>query len=371
MRLNSQIKRLILSRTETGQIMTSFRPEGDNEWSWMRLRRPVSDHVLMDEISPGIYECVALDGLPSKGPSNSDNPPNSFRTRDLFIHHPDPKKPNHWKYVSRLDDRITLLNGEKVLPIPVEGRIRQSELVKEAAMMGVGRAAPGLLVFRSGNAAALSPSEFVDRIWPLVESANSLAETFGRIPKDLIVVMPAEAEYPRTDKGTFIRAQLYEQYSTTIDMAYHNFENEEAGTLQLDIQELEAWLLSKFRNEFGVTLETVESDIFSAGVDSLQTMRMWGILKRELNLGDRAGELSQNIVFEKGNVQSLAKHLYYMRTSERSEEVDEVKIMGELIEKYSDFKRDVIGNFPPAEKYTVVSEHTISKALISETESRL
>jgi len=114
----------------------------------MRLLRPIADHVLMDEIAPGVFECVALDGLPSKGPSNSSQPLNSFRTRDLFTRHPDPNKSNFYKYLSRLDDRITLINGEKVLPIPIEGRIRQHQLVKEAAMFGVGRSFPGLLVFK-------------------------------------------------------------------------------------------------------------------------------------------------------------------------------------------------------------------------------
>lgn len=327
----------------------------------MRLKRPVADHVLMDEISPGIYECVALDGLPSKGPSNSDDPPNSFRTRDLFIRHPDLNKPNYWKYVSRLDDRITLLNGEKVLPIPVEGRIRQSELVKEAAMMGVGRAAPGLLVFRSDNAAKLTNEEYMARIWPLIESANYVAETFGRIPKELVVLLPADADYPRTDKGTFIRAQLYEKYATVIDEIYSRFENDEVGTLQLDVPNLEVWLTSKFRDEFNVIMDTVESDIFSAGVDSLQTMRMWGIIKKELDLGDRAGELSQNVVFEKGNIRSLAKHLYFLRTSEGDEDVDEIKLMRELIEKYSDFKRVTVGDPPQPEKNFVVSGHRVSK----------
>ena len=108
--------------TETGQIMTSFRPPGDKEWSYMRVWPPVADYSLFDEIAPGVFECVALDGLPSKGPSNSDDPPKSFRTADLFTRHPDPKKSNYYKYLSRLDDRLTLVNGEKVLPIPIEGK---------------------------------------------------------------------------------------------------------------------------------------------------------------------------------------------------------------------------------------------------------
>lgn len=230
--------------TETGFIMNSFRPAGDNEWNYLRLHRPVADFVLMDEISPGVFECVALDGLPSKDTTNSDDPPNSFRTRDLFTRHPDPAKSNFWKYLSRLDDRITLVNGEKVLPIPIEGHIRQHELVHEVAVFGVQKTVPGAMIFRSEYAAALSDEEFLSRIWPQIEEANSEAETFSHIPRDLVVVMPSGTVYPRTDKGTIIRTQLYEQFASTIDAAYERFESgatqgDTDDLLQLDVPALE------------------------------------------------------------------------------------------------------------------------------------
>ena len=79
-------------RTETGRLMTSERPPGDLDWNYLRILPKVEPFVMMDEIAPGIYECVALDGLKSKSTINSDDPPNSFRTRDLFTKHP--SKPN-------------------------------------------------------------------------------------------------------------------------------------------------------------------------------------------------------------------------------------------------------------------------------------
>ncbi|KAK5125717.1 hypothetical protein LTR85_011991 [Meristemomyces frigidus] len=325
--------------TETGQIMTSFRPPGDTEWSYMRLHRPVADHTLMDEIAPGIFECVALDGLPSKGPCNSDSPPNSFRTADLFTRHPDPAKSNFYKYLSRLDDRITLVNGEKVLPIPIEGRIREDELVREAAIFGFQRTVPGVIIFKSERAADLPDEEFLEAVWPAVEAANIRAESFSRVPKELVMVKGADVIYPRTDKGTFIRAQLYQQFANDIDKVYQGFEHGQAGTLRLDIAELEAFLLDKFRKALGVPLPDAETDIFSAGVDSLQTTRMWRIIKQNLDLGEKGDSVSQNIVFEKGNVRSLATHLFQLRTGEAAEDENEIDAMREMIDKYSDFTR--------------------------------
>lgn len=333
--------------TETGQIMTSFRPPGDKEWQYLRLHRPVADNTLMDEIAPGVFECVGLDGLPSKGPSNSKppysdkNPENSFRTADLFTRHPDSAKSNYWKYLSRLDDRITLVNGEKVLPIPMEGRMRQEDVVREAVVFGYQRTVPGVLIFRSAeHGTELSDDEFMEQVWPPIEAANTSAESFSRIPKDLVVVKGADVTYPRTDKGTCIRAQVYEQFAEEIKQAYRSFEagSIQGGGLQLDVAGLEAWLLSKFRNELSIPLPDAKTDIFSAGVDSLQTTRIWRMIKKDLDLGEGGKDMSQNVVFEKGTVRALAAYLYALRTGkEVKEEEDEIEVMRELINKYSTF----------------------------------
>jgi thioester reductase-like protein len=347
--------------TETGQIMTSFRPPGDDEWQYMRLHKPVADHTLMDEIAPGVFECVGLDGLPSKGPSNSKppysktNPENSFRTADLFTRHPDPRKSNFYKYLSRLDDRITLVNGEKVLPIPIENRIREEALVREAAVFGFERSVPGALIFRSAeHGLEMTDEEYLQAVWPAVEAANMAAETFSRVPRDLVIVKGPEVMYPRTDKGTFIRAQLYQQFAEDIDPAYRRFESEgnKADGLQLDIPQLEDWLLNKFRNDLRIPLPDASTDIFSAGVDSLQTTRIWRAIKKELDLGGQA--LGQNVVFEKGTVKALAQHLYSLRTGDTTESEDEIQIMRGLIDKYSYFTHHFPTGVPQPVKDVVI-----------------
>jgi nucleoside-diphosphate-sugar epimerase len=319
--------------------MNSFRPPGDNDWNYLRILPSTKEHLIMDEVAPGLYECVALESLSSKGATNSDDPPNSFRTRDLFACHPDPSKTNLWKFVSRLDDRITLVNGEKVLPIPIEGRIRQDRLIKEAAVFGIGRSAPGVLIFKSDAASDLTDDEYLDAIWSTIESANCGAESFSLLSKDLVITLPVDTTYPQTAKGTIIRETLYQQFAGVIEEAYARFENGQVGSLQLDIPELEAFIIKKFFEELGVYLESVETDIFTAGVNSLQTTRMWSMLKKELDLGGRNGYLSQNVVFEKGNVKELAKHLYSFRTGQEEEDSDELWSMRQLIENYSSFEK--------------------------------
>ena len=169
----------------------------------------------MKPVSEGsaVCECIVLDGHRGKSISNSNDPPNSFHTSDLFIAHP--SIPNSWKFLGRADDRVTLLNGEKVLPLPIEGRIMQDALVKEAVVFGVDREIPGLLVFKADtdDANILSYDEYIDRVWPSIRDANTYAERFSQIGRDMIIVLGPDVEYPCTDKSTIKRAQVCQRYS--------------------------------------------------------------------------------------------------------------------------------------------------------------
>lgn len=337
--------------TETGQLMTSYRgiPPTDREWSYLRLWRPVADHTLMDEIAPGVFEAVGLDGLPSKGPSNAKppfsatNPENSFRTADLFTRHPDPRKSNFYKYLSRLDDRITLVMGEKVLPLPMEGRIRQEEIVREAVVFGVQQSTPGVLIFRpSDKVQNMSDADYLETVWPAVKAANARAESFSRIMKELVVLVGADRDYPKTDKGTFIRAQVYQKFDAEIKAAYANLENLAANSnkLELSVPELEEWLLARLRDDLHAPLTDANSDIFAAGVDSLQTTRMSKMIRQHIELGEAGSSMSTNVVFECGTVHRLAKYLYALRTGEEISLGDgEVETMQELIDQYSKFQQ--------------------------------
>lgn len=351
----------VYQSTETGRVMNSVRPPGDRYWNYLRLLAPARPFVLMDEITPGLYECVALNGLKSKSTVNSDNPPGSFRTGDLFTPHP--TEPGLWKYVCRLDDRFTLINGEKVLPISIEGRIRQEECVREAVVFGEGKSYPGALVFRADAAAHMSDEEFLEVVWPAVESANSRAETFSRIPKELVVVLPADATFPRTDKGTFIRVPTYRQFEREIEAAYEQFENEKGGTLSLSGQELEDFLLRRLKDRLAIEL-SVDDEFFALGVDSLQCIQMWNLIKKELDLGGNGPKLSQNVLYETGNVRALARHLERLRSGEESS-TDELSKMQELIDAYSSFDPHVAGDAPRPAKEVVVRNSLLHLSLWS------
>ncbi|KAJ0299763.1 hypothetical protein COL516b_008880 [Colletotrichum fioriniae] len=335
-----------------GSLMNSVRPPGDKAWNYLRPLPSAKPYVLMDEVSTGIYECVCLDGIPSKSTSNSDSPPNSFRTRDLFVKHP--TQPDWWKYVSRLDDRFTLINGEKVLPIPIEGRIRQEEIVKEAIVFGEQRSYPGALIVKADNAAHLSYEDYVEAIWPAVEAANAKAESFSRIPRELLIVLPSDTQYPRTDKGTFIRAPFYQQFEKEIQSAYDRYENEdEGGSLSLEGQELEIWLLQQLKKQLGIDLPSSDTDFFASGVDSLHCIQMWSLIKRQVDLGGRQSQLGQNVLYESGNIRELSRYLVALRNGHIEAVRDELQSMQDLVAKYSSFSPHIAGAATKPDKHLV------------------
>ncbi|KAK7546784.1 hypothetical protein IWX49DRAFT_566463 [Phyllosticta citricarpa] len=331
--------------TEMGQLMTSLRDPADKSWNYVRPLPKVKPFLRFVPIGEGMFECVVLDGLPSKVMSNSDDPPNSYHTRDTFVPHP--TIPDAWKYQGRLDDRITLFNGEKVLPIPYENQVRQNELISDCLVFGVGMAFPGLLVFPSDSTAGMSKSEILERIAPAIKLANSRAEKFGYISPEMIEIMDRGIEYPRTDKGTIIRAACYKRFADIIDAVYRRFENPDAADVGsgrvLDQQGMEEYLLDLFTRRLGIEGIFTETDLFEAGTDSLQSLRARSYMMHDLYLAGNI--LPQNVVFEHPSIANLARYLSSLSMGTEIDRKDEVKEMRELIAKYSSFPP-----FRPGEK---------------------
>ncbi|KAG0645595.1 Nonribosomal peptide synthase enzyme [Hyphodiscus hymeniophilus] len=325
--------------TEVALILTSLnRPPEDKAWDYLRPPPHVAPYILMRPIEPNnpICECIVLDGHKGKLKTNSNDPPNSWHTSDLFIAHA--TIPNAWKFVGRADDRVTLTNGEKVLPLPIEGRIQQDPLVREAVVFGVDRAVPGLLLFRASAARGLSDDDFVEKVWPAIEDANSHAEGFSQIGRDMIAVIAEDVECPSTDKSSIKRAAVYREFKDVIDGVYARLENGMEGTLKLSVEELKEWLVASFA-DLGVSLENPETDFFSAGVDSLKAIQMRGLIIKNLDLGGNVSKCGSMIVYDCGNVARLAQKVFAIRVGEVAESAvsDDISVMEGLIEQYSKF----------------------------------
>ena len=269
--------------------------------------------------------------------SNSDNPPKSWRTNDLFVPHP--TIPNAWKFVGRKDDRIALLNGEKVLPLSIEGRIRNHPLVREAVVFGIDREVPGLLLFRALGTSHLDDQEFLDQTWPVIQSANSHAEAFSQISREMVAIIPEDVECPLTDKDSIKRGFIYKEFASVIDATYEAAASpNKAQCHRLTIPELEDWILCALRDQ-GYNIEDATTDFFSVGVDSLQANHLRNMILKEIGLGGHESECTSMIVFDCGNAERLARRLYTIRNgSDIDDEPDRaISVMKSLIDKYSSF----------------------------------
>jgi hypothetical protein len=320
--------------TETGQLMTSFREPGDKAWDYVRAGDAVKPYLQWEERNPGIFELVVLDGWTSKVASNRSD--GSYATKDLFTPHP--TIPNAWKYFARLDDTIVLMNGEKIVPNTFEHLIRHEKLVAEAVLFGSGKARPGLMIIPSEAAKDLSNDDIRRELVPALNEANKDMPGYAQMTLDMVEVLPVGSEYPRTDKGTVIRAAFYRQFEAEIEKVYDSADVP-SGELCLSESVLKEYIrveLLKILPNTSLGLLADDTDFFSIGIDSLQAIQLRTVLSK--NIQTNKTKLGSNIVFDFPSINALAEELYRMRTGEKSNIVSVVDKMQELITKYSVFE---------------------------------
>ena len=325
-------------------------------------------HIFPKPIGDHTFEFVFLKDYPGRIINNSDDPPDSFHSRDIFMPHRSIQ--NAWKYLGRLDDRVTLINGEKVLPLPMEGSIRQHAMVREAVVFGTGRAIPGLLLFRSQAAQDLGDEEFMDIVWPAIDAGNCVAEEFSQIGRDMIVPMPFDVSIPLTDKGSIIRAQVYNIFEKEIEQAYVRTEQSQEGKIMLDGTGLETFLLKMGQQILGAKLSDPKDDLFTLGMNSLQAIQMRGAILRNLYLGGNGGNLSQNIVFECGNIANIARHVEDVRSSRPAAKEKPIAMMNNLISNLSVFDEHIPGVVEVPKMYTIVCHNSCHGCLQSSLRTR-
>ncbi|KAJ5189040.1 Male sterility NAD-binding [Penicillium cf. griseofulvum] len=329
--------------TEAGLVAESIsRPKGDPYWNYLKFFDNIRSYVWMKPISESdsLFECVYLAGHPALTTSNSNEPPGSFHSKDVFTPHPTIS--GRWKYISRLDDRINLVNGEKVLPLPIEGHIKQHPFVHDAVVVGVGKAAPGLLILRADDpeAICLSDEKYLNAIWPTIQEANAQAEAFSQISRNLVTILPHDAKFARTDKGSMIRAQVYREHSQLIESLYTEKE-QIYGNLLLDVVETEHILLQLAQHELGIPISGVDANFFSEGVDSLKAIHFRRLVLQHFKF-EMSHTPSPNVIFESGCISQLARHICALQKGEIFEDAEsDLSVMTGLIDKYSVFERHI------------------------------
>lgn len=326
--------------TETGQLMTSFRDRADLDWDYVRPGPSLLPYLRWEEQPgmPGIFELCVLEGWPSKVASN--RPDNSYATKDLFERHP--STPNAWRYYARLDDTLVLENGEKANPLTIEGVARKNPNVDEAIAFGATKPRLGLFVVPSSKSPFQTDAELVDAIFPEIEACNSESPAYAYVSRDMIHVLPKDTVYRKTDKGTVIRSAFYKDFADKINDIYDAPDTR--GDQVLEGVELLQFLrqsLLDIAPSTDPSALTETTDVFSLGIDSLQSIRLRNSITRTLDLGGQ--KLSQNFVFEHPSLRAMAEQITSLRLGQGPKAQAPVEErMQDLIQKYStSFKKHV------------------------------
>jgi acyl-coenzyme A synthetase/AMP-(fatty) acid ligase len=359
---------VLLGLTEVGHVGDSvLRQPGDDDWDYIRFYPHVLQHMVFKPIAPGseICESVYLPSHPALMVTNTGDPvPGAYGSGDLFTAHP--SIPGAWKFVARNDDRITLLSGEKILPLVMEGCVRESPLARDALMVGNDRLVPGMLIFRAKSADFLSDEEYLEAVWPDVERANRVADEFARLTRDMLLPIPSEVDYPATDKKNIIRAQCYRVFADRIEGLYDRrgrvASDLKAEKLALSRPELEKFILKSTKDHAGISMPDTRTDFFIAGIDSLRAAQIRRLLLQSLDLGGH--DLPTNVVYDAGSVEKLAAKLYELRMETTANGGDihaghtltkQIAQVEEMVEEYGQFDDWTAGSKPLPEKDTVVS----------------
>ncbi|KAL4974654.1 NRPS-like enzyme [Aspergillus desertorum] len=147
----------------------------------------------------------------------------TYRTKDLWVRHPDSRNRDLWRYSARADDVIVFLNGEKTNPTSMEQHVIAANAdVTGALVAGAQRFQVSLLVEAAGAPTlnACERAALIEKIWPSVQEANSMCPAHARVDKDHIMFTRPEKPMLRTGKGTIQRAATLAAYAEELDVLY-------------------------------------------------------------------------------------------------------------------------------------------------------
>ncbi len=153
-------------------------------------------------------------------------------TKDVWTPHPE--NPNHWRYVGRLDDLIGYADGLKYHPAVEETDLCANSLVKSAIMVGDRREQSALLLELRDVASLQNERErktLMNKIWPTIAEAHSLAPSVAQITKSHIIFATEEKPFVRAGKDTVVRRLTINLYENEIDQMYAQAGEQKASLL--------------------------------------------------------------------------------------------------------------------------------------------
>lgn len=350
---------------ECGFLLSSHRDyAADREWAYLRAD-PTLQPALYDfepqtredgDDGPQLFEFVVKPGWPHRGKTN--RPDGSFATADLFEAHP--TVPHAWRYHSRADAQITLLNGKKFDPAPVESDLLASATGKkslhDAMIFGTGREVPGILLFPRWNDGFVEGEEVITEVWPTIERMNSATQNHARIGRGYIVVVRGKGDepavLPKSSKGTILRGQAEDMFEAEIEGVYGEIRGPPYEAPNIPDSKVMEELSNLFNDVLGREISPT-GDLFAQGVDSVVCVQLRKRIAQHFSLATDKS-LPLNIIYDQGSIDQLATYILRCRVAGdvvvpggagNEEEQSEEQLMLDLVEKYRHSNHCPTGSF--------------------------
>ncbi|KAL3959271.1 hypothetical protein ACCO45_007433 [Purpureocillium lilacinum] len=231
-----------------------------------------------------------------------------WSTGDLFKPHP--TLPDHWMYHGRADNVIVFSNGEKLNPVTIEETMLGDPRIKGALVVGDQKFQPALILEPHVAPADKEAADaLIEEIWPLVEQANKDTVTHGRIARELVVLSDPAMPFLRAAKGSVQRGPTVREYKDFVEELYlrmdEGVEIQDAIGLDLSSKEhLAQSIVEVIHARIGNERVGPSTDLFAAGMDSLQVISLSKILRSSLEAAGVA--VDQNTSESSREIEALA-----------------------------------------------------------------
>jgi len=186
------------------------------DWSYVCLNpllngiemRPVAD--LFELVYVRNPDCAQFQGVFKNFPHLLE-----YSMRDLYSKHP--TKPHHWRHESRKDDIIVFQSGSKFNPMLHERTIAMHPRIHACLLVGTGKDRPAAIIelhpqYYTEDASV--QKSLLKEIWPYVQKANDVADTFGQLEQRYVIFAKDTKPFEMGLKNTVQRyatTRLYEQ----------------------------------------------------------------------------------------------------------------------------------------------------------------
>ncbi|KAI1452626.1 acetyl-CoA synthetase-like protein [Annulohypoxylon moriforme] len=363
-----------MGSVECGFLMSSHRDYAqDKDWQYLR---PIDDSALLsfEPKGNGLSELVIKPNWPLITITNRDD--GSYATSDLF--EPHPSLPNAWRYHSRADAQITLANGKKFDPSPLEESIRAStRLIRDVLIYGSGREYAGALLFKTSKDS--SDKDVIEAVWSQVQRLNHETQSHSRLARSMLITIETNEEpLAKSSKGTILRRQAETRYADVIERSYSSGGIPSINNQIVSDADLSCFILDLFTQVLGRKIDP-RADVFQQGVDSIACIQIRKLIESNI-FPEKSPKLPLNVIYDNGNVITLVDNLIRMRNGNgvcnSNSEVDELGLMQQLADKYSEFEACNIDSHKKDDEVVVLTGATgtlgvhILSALCSDSKVR-